>query len=370
MNEISPKQQLVDFYNSSLDISDLAGNLDPQLIQDSRFILDRVASNKGVYTVLITLALYKCMNPEQDIRNHKVELPNGFSGRSFDTANVTPTLKELNLPSMAESGWLTRSLEQAYPYDLDFNGKISPVELKWAFLRTVSVIQSGKTQAKNILRVLLNGGIEYRENNKVAIYRLAVHDPQISKIMSLLEECFTFNYATHGGSKLPVLAFYALYSMMIPEMDRYTGATLMKLGSHTASDRTSKSAGDIEIYRDDTVLEALEVKLDKPPTAHMARVAFEKINKFGVSRYYILSGIEPDLKERYEIDKIIFEIEQTHGCQLIVNGLYQTLRYYLRLVSSPKNFVDKFTELVEVDKELATIHKTTLSELVKKNFGL
>ncbi len=48
-----------------------------------------------------------------------------ISGRSIETKFITPTLKELGLPSMAESGWLTRSLEQPYPYTFDYEGKIS-----------------------------------------------------------------------------------------------------------------------------------------------------------------------------------------------------------------------------------------------------
>jgi len=47
---------------------------------------------------------------------------------------ITPTLKELGLPSMAESGWLTRSLEQPYPYTLGYKGKISGKGIKEAFL--------------------------------------------------------------------------------------------------------------------------------------------------------------------------------------------------------------------------------------------
>lgn len=369
MSNKTPKQKLLEVYENSLDISDLAKLLDKKLVEDTDFILQRVASNKGVYTVLITLSLYKILNPSQDIRNHKIELPNGFSGRSFDTANVTPVLKELNLPAMAESGWLTRSLEQAYAYDMSFNGKITPAELKWAFLRTVEAIQQGPESAERVLRILLNGGITYRENNRVEIRRISTDDAQIATILRVLEECFTTNYGTHGGSKLPVLAFYAIYELLIPEMSRYSGATLLPLGSHTASDRTSKSAGDIEVARDDCILEAVEVKLDKPATPHMVRVAYEKINKFGVSRYYILSGVEPDPTEIDEINQLIFEIEQEHGCQLIVNGLYQTLKYYLRLVSNPRDFLNEFVELVEKDKELSTIHKSTLSQILEKHFG-
>ena len=94
----------------------------PCLQEHIEEIYRRISQNKGVYTVLITLAFYKFLHPEQDIRYHKIELKNGFSGRSFDTKYITPTLKRLGLPSMAESGWLTRSLEQAQPYTKDFKG--------------------------------------------------------------------------------------------------------------------------------------------------------------------------------------------------------------------------------------------------------
>lgn len=368
MSDENAKQVLVNYYEASADISDISITLDAQTRDDTDFILTRVASNKGVYTVLVTLALYKAIHPQQDIRNHKIELPNGFSGRSFDTKYVTPTLKELKLPAMAESGWLTRSLEQAYPYDMSFNGKITPDELKWTFLRTVEKIQTSKEGAEKVLRVLLNGGIQHREKNRVEIQRIDANDIQIINVVKLLREHFTKHYSTHGGSKLPVIAFYAAYSMLVPEMGRYKGAKLLKLGSHTASDRTSRSAGDIEVQKDGHIFEAVEVKLDKPPTAHMVRVAYEKINKFGVVRYYILSGVEPNPAEMPEISRLIFEIQQEHGCQLIVNGLYQSLKYYLRLVSSPQDFLNRYAELVESDTELEIIHKTTLNELIKKYF--
>ena len=85
----------------------------PCLEQDEldciKTIVENAYTQKGVWTVLITLLFYKTLNPKQDIRQHKSELKNGFSGRTFDTKIVTPTLRKLKLPAMAESGWLTRS---------------------------------------------------------------------------------------------------------------------------------------------------------------------------------------------------------------------------------------------------------------------
>lgn len=364
----NPKETLLNYYEQAEKSASCLPQED--ISMDIELILDRVNKNKGVYTVLVTLSLYKVLHPEQDIRQHKINLKNGFSGRSFDTKYVTPTLKELSLPSMAESGWLTRSLEQDYPFDINFKGMITPAELKDSFLRVVAKIQASKEDAEIVLLALLRGGIEYRENNIVEITRVDTDDIRIETIIEMLKTHFTTRYDTHGGAKLPVLAFYAIYSIIVPEMGRYSGCHLLPLGSHTASDRTSKSAGDVEVARDDgSIFEAIEVKLDKPVTPQIVQVAYEKINKFGVERYYILSGAEQKAEDVERNNQLVFEIQQEHGCQLIINGLYQSLKYYLRLITTPKEFLDKYTELVENDTELQSVHKEKLQELIDELFG-
>ena len=65
---------------------------------------------------------------------------------------------------------------------------------------------------------------------------------------------------------------------------------------------------------------------------------------------------------------MIIEIKEKHGCQLIVNGVLLTLKYYLRLISSPKNFFNEYIELIEADTELKIIHKTKLNLLLER-FG-
>jgi len=184
-----------------------------------------------------------------------------------------------------------------------------------------------------------------------------------------LEDHFNFNYQTHGGSKLPVLAFYAMYKIFITEIGRYKGCKLLPLGSHTASDRTSKSAGDIEVSKGNNIYEAVEVKLDKSIDITTTRIAYEKIKRFNPERYYILTYIGINEDEKGQIDKLTEQIRDEHGCQLIVNGLLHTLRYYMRLISSPVKFFNNYVELVEKDPELQKIHKDKLKELITK-YGL
>ena len=106
-----------------------------------REILHNSESSKGVLTVVITSIVYKLFHPEQDIRNHQPGIPNAYSGRTFDSTYITPFLKSVRFPAMAESGWLTRSLEQKVPYDSNYTGAIRPESLKTAFLGILHQIQ-------------------------------------------------------------------------------------------------------------------------------------------------------------------------------------------------------------------------------------
>lgn len=97
---------------------------------------------KGVLTVVITGLVYKHFHPEQDVRRHQSSMSGGYSGRTFDTKYITPFMKKNQFPSMAESGWLTRSLEQATPYVEGYTGSISGKGLKDAFLNLYNVIET------------------------------------------------------------------------------------------------------------------------------------------------------------------------------------------------------------------------------------
>ncbi len=360
------KEKLLEIYKKSFDVSDI-DNVSNKTIDFLKNITNNIDRNKGVYTVLITLMVHKLLEPKQDIRYFQDKMENGFSARTIDTKYITPTLKELGLLSMAESGWLTRSLEQPYPYTKDYKGEISGKGMKEAFLMVVDAFQANKNITENLLRLMLNSAILFKKNNHIEIKKLSNSDElMISTIVELMEKHFTEKYSTSGGSKLPVLAFYSIYKSLISEIGRYKNCKLAPLGSHTASDRTSKSAGDIQVMKGKQVFEVVEVKLDKLVDINIARIAYEKIARFNPERYYILSYIGTLEKDHQKIDELIFEIKEKHGCQLIVNGLLHTLKYYLRLIATPKIFFNEYIELVENDTELKTIHKTKLKDLVKE----
>jgi len=179
---------LEEIYTEAINKKDYTKNLNNPIIKNIKTIAQKSFNQKGVFTVLVTLSIYKIVHPKQDIRNHQTQINNGFSGRSIDTKYITPTLKKLGLPSMSESGWLTRSLEQSYPYNLDYEGKISNKAVKKAFLELIHSIEIEKINSKYILVELFIQIIELQKKNQIIIEPLV--NPEkltITQIMNSLK---------------------------------------------------------------------------------------------------------------------------------------------------------------------------------------
>ena len=363
---------------SNLSIAGIK-NIPQEILDKINLIATNCFKQKAVYTVLVTLLIHKSLHPEQDIRFHQVNLPNGFSGRTIDTKYITPTLNLLGLPSMSESGWLTRSLEQPFPYLMDYQGKISGKGVKEAFLsildflevKTRPINQQKLAQIlaiyllKKVVKISIKENIKIPKTNGSKKSEIKIND-----IISALEEHFYCkDYTAKGASKLPVIAIYALYELIIKEVTRYQGCTLKPLGSHTASDKNSKSAGDIEIYyleSPNSLLEVIEIKFEKPIDKHMIAIATDKIAKFNPERYLILSSANIKKEDASDITQMIDKVESKYKCQIIVNGVLPTIKYYLRLVICLPGFIDKYCALIEKDQEINFDHKQKWNEIMTR----
>lgn len=338
-------------------------SLDKNILPYVEEILSRSEASKAVLTVLLTSLVYKYIHPEQDIRRHQSGIEGGYSGRTFDTHHITPFLKRHRFPSMAESGWLTRSLEQKIPYDMNYPGAIRPENLKQSFLRVIEYIQSTeKLEHQNLLNYLLARLIEQREQK-----RLVLATPQnlsIKQLLTLLERHFSYKYKFDGVARLPSLALYAIYQVLVGEMKRFDGCSLLSLESHTSADRQSGRMGDLDVVdAQGTPFEAVEVKFEIPITLTHIETAYEKFMGTGIKRYYILSTQGVAKGEQIQIEECINDIKNSHGCQVIVNGIYTTLRYYLRLIEDPAVFIEKYTYLLEQDTAIKYEHKEVWNRL-------
>ena len=96
----------------------------------------------------------------------------------------------------------------------------------------------------------------------------------------------------------------------------------------------------------------------------MVDIAYSKIQEHGsVERYYILSTFdEIDESTLKEINEKINRIRSKHGCEVIVNGVFTTLKYFLRLVDSSV-FIQVYVDKVSQDGALKYEHKLAWNDI-------
>lgn len=366
MTEIDVKELLEQAYQNaqeSLGSNDTAQtNLSNLITAPLDTVLEHSESSKAVLTVVITSLVYKILFPKQDIRKHQTSIEGGYSGRTFDSKYITPFLKAQKFPAMAESGWLTRSLEQKVPYDKAYTGAIRPDKLKIAFLNAIDLIQKNQ-HLPEILDYLLQKLILQRNAQEIDLAK--PHNLPISTIITLLTKQFNAKYKANGASRLPVLALYAVYQCMISELKRFQGKQLLPLESHTSADSRSGRIGDIDITDESgKAFEAVEVKHGIPITVQLVKDAFEKFKTTQVSRYYLLSTADIAESEKEELEAEIDRIKNIHGCHIIANGLVSSLKYYLRLLEDTSMFIDFYVDLLKSDETLKYEHKIEWNKII------
>ena len=375
MNNITPSQFLENVYNEALSLVDVnPSDLNDKQLKWVKAIVDKEENLKGVYSVLVSSLTYKSLNPEQDVRYHKIELDNGYSGRSFDTKYVTPFLKSKKFfGAMKESGWLTRSLEQAHPFNLEFPGKINNKIVKNAFLEILNDVEVNGASAKSYLTNIFRLSIIEKARKTVTLVNPVESESSlnIEQIINYLEKHFYYKYSTRGASILPVVAFYSIYECLIDEMGRYKNKKLDKLGSHTSCDRSSKATGDIVIrdIKTNELYEVIEIKFDITPNVIMINDAYEKFKSELIQRYYILSTSHASQDEEFKMNEEIIRIREEHGCQVIVNGIFPSLKYYLRLLENTDEFMNRYVENLQANSELDFEHKIAWNRILEEKYN-
>ena len=323
--------------------------------------------HRAVLAVVITSLAYKVFKPEQDIRCHQRKIKGGYSGRSIDTKHVTPFLRANDFPFMAAgSGWLTRSLEQPLPYNMDYPARIQNEEIRNSFLQILNNVQVLGSNPFSCLAYLFKLLIFIRDSERIELPRPS--GLTINTVLNYLSKHFEYDYRKHlsGTPRIPVLAIYSFYQCALREVERYHGKLLLPLESHTASDERSGNIGDINIKDSGAeFFEAVEVKHEIPIDLEMVVTAYRKFRTSHVNRYYILSTADVNDSERERIDIEIARIKDSHGCQVIVNGIMPSLKYYLRVLNNVDAFVDAYVKNLINDPIIAYEHKDVWNRIVE-----
>ena len=318
------------------------------------------------FTNIVTCLAIKAAMPNVDIRYHQVQIqdktdrPAGFNFRGVSEKIIYPWLTEHAFEG-AKSGWQTRTFERPKPYMLTYDENIG--DIKDSFLATFDEMEVNRQSAEDALAYLIHLQLIHRETTKIILSIPRTKDIQL--IVKVFKDHFFYSYkASKGASRLPVLALYAVYSVLVEQLDRYKGMELKLLEEHSAADSQTGAIGDIEIVdtKTNSVFEAIEVKHGIALNERIIQDAAKKIMDKSVDRYYILtthSACEPDDVLHQQIAKI----KSLYNCQLIANGVIPSLKYYLRLLSDPSLVFPKYVELLASDKTIKHEHREVWNKL-------
>lgn len=349
-------------------------NLSRELVTHLDYMHENSKQASTAFTNIITSIAIKVAFPEIDIRYHQEQIQDrvkggaGFSFRTISEGVVYPWLSRKSFDG-AKSGWQTRTYERDDPYKLDYPHKIGGAKspLKGHFLAIYDCIQVGQEDPEEALCYMLFRQVQKRHSSSVNYANPRTDD--IERIVDIFARHFSFKYRSKGASRLPVLAIYAIYELIVVELKRYQAASLRPLGAHSAADSRTGAVGDIEVeLSSSTLLEALEIKHNIRVTDQIIASAESKIKLSDVKRYYILtthSECAPDELAKSRIARIA----NVYECTVIVNGVYATLRYYLRLLERPHDIFAKYTSLLDDDSAIGHEHRVAWNTVVDQTGG-
>lgn len=147
-------------------------------------------------------------------------------------------------------------------------------------------------------------------------------------------------------------------------------ATIAKSGSLADfPEKVDQRIGDIDVNNENgSAFEEVEIKHEIPITSQLVADAYEKFKVHNTDKYYLLTTANMDSADWDAIEVEVARISQIHRYQVIVNGVYTTLKYYLRLLNDPAEFIDKYVEFLKQDETVKFQHKTTWNDIISGGF--
>jgi DNA (cytosine-5)-methyltransferase 1 len=317
-------------------------------------------TNKSLIQVIITTLLKKIIKPEQDIRLHKAEFPNGYYARGLDTEVTTPFFKS-KFPKYAnkETAFLTLSLRPAIIWNFE-DGKqlrIKPKNLVTPFLQLIDKIENQTIDIENCLVYILAQLQLISQSQEIVFTETleivnSVNIININTVMKMVER----HFQEPLSSRLPVIVIFAIYKQIFKTVRRFENKVLLPLNVHTSADK--HGYGDIEI-RDNhnNPFEILEIKHNIPIDRNMILDIVKKSANTTIKRYYILTTYKDCFLNKDEeeyINELILKIKRERGLEIIANGIVNTLKYYLRFIEDYYEFINTYTEELVRDARNST----------------
>ena len=341
------------------------------IVSNIDVLVHSIDKNKSLVSALVTSLLKKITDPTQDIRLHRTDFEGGYSARSLDTEITTPFFKQ-HFPKYAnkESGFLSMATRTQIPWTKEDGSRIrtrASKEFINSFLEIFDAVESDKINPKETLIYFFEKLHTLSLQQKVIFDATIVTSDfidiiNINSVLQMLEKHFSTD--ERGTSRLPVIAVYSIYQQLFKQVKRYKNKALRPLNVHTSSDK--HGYGDIEIWnKNDTPFEVVEIKHNIPIDRNFVFDIAKKSENTGIERYYILTTAKNNFTSQEEeefINKFILKIKKDTDLEIIANGIFTSLKYYLRFIDDYKEFIKTYTQnLVEDSKNSTEIKETHIT---------
>ncbi len=369
-SELDAAYSLAEYLHAKGNSKSIAATITNALSSSFVDALEKIArlcekASSGYLNLLTSMSIKAAYGEAVDVRYHQVQIqhltdrPAGFNFRGVSEHVIYHWMEKHEFHG-AKSGWQTRTFERPKPYTLDYDENIGAI--KEPFLAVYDEIETKGQSAKLGLALLMLRRIELREKTRISLAIPKIQD--ILQINHLFEQHFFYTYKdSKGGSRLPVLALHSIYKVLMAELNRYQGKTLKDLELHSAADSRTGSIGDIEITNPDgSIFEAVEVKHQIPLSKELIDIAKQKIRGSQADRYYILTT-HPMHDPNEDMIREMENVKRLLGCQMIANGVIPTIKYYLRLLSSPGDVLPCYVQELEADKAISFEHKDVWNKI-------
>jgi len=366
LDELEQLQAIIQKCYDKAEVELKKENLDELISQigkdNAKTIIELAKMKHAARGAALTLAVYKILHPEQDIRNHKSEYENGFSARGVDNKVTVPFLSHAGLPYNVESHWLSQTISFAAPLMPDLKLKTVPKKAGPHLVSIANLIEttSNRDSLESIVVLMLMQMIE--ERNKGNIPLTKPKNLTIDQVVDLVQKHFKCPYEKNSP-RLPQVAVYAMYQCLMNSVERYNDLELKPLERMKAANRKSGTVGDIDLWDDTRPIEAVEIKYEIPINVSHVSEAIQKVRSESVVRYFILSTADSSPSDVDEMKRLIDDFMKANGCEIIVNGVYGTLKYYLRLLESTNDFINAYTELLSDDPDINYEHKVAWNNI-------
>lgn len=343
---------------------------------DIDVLIDKIDSNKSLVSALVTSLVKKIYEPKQDIRLHRTDFENGYSARVLDTQVTSPFFKD-NFPKYAnkESSFLTLATRERIKWTKDDgdNLKIRDKKLKACFLNIFEQVEVLNANPKDYLNYIFSKLIALSKIEKALFESTNLQSENLEALnIQLIIKMLQDHFSSKQSSRLPVVAIYAIYEILLPKFERYKNKKLIILQAHTSSDK--HGFGDIEIYTNDNQpFEIVEIKHNIPIDKYLIFDIAKKTQNIKIDRYYILTTFANGFvgaESEKEVTEYILELKKTKGIDIIANGIITTLKYYLRFIDNYQEFINVYTQNLIKDAknstEIKSFHLKKWTEILKK----